>query len=163
MSQSLFYWIIYSYQSIFRKTKYFRQRCLNPYFTGLSILMLGFHIPITTIRDGLNPYFTGLSILISRKQKRNHGSRGRSQSLFYWIIYSYMGLEVWGGRLQRLSQSLFYWIIYSYNDSFETKRSDLEGLNPYFTGLSILILRILHIVQYFSRFINAYFKCISIV
>ena len=58
--------------------------------------------------------------------------KGLSQSLFYWIIYSYlMGndgyCQVWKG-----SQSLFYWIIYSYIVNTYGKR--LNG------AVSILIL-----------------------
>ena len=43
-----------------------------------------------------------------------------------------------------MSQSLFYWIIYSYN-AFDTSvdYEYLDGLNPYFIGLSILIMKIL--------------------
>mgnify|MGYP001684542184 CR=1 FL=1 len=62
-----------------------------------------------------------------------------SQSLFYWITYSYkrniINKDLFGG----LSQSLFYWITYSY---FGTRRWDVresDGLNPYFIGLPILI------------------------
>ena len=61
-----------------------------------------------------------------------------SQSLFYWIIYSYSSLEV-ADEVVSLSQSLFYWIIYSYNvrDTFDVT-FDLR-LNPYFIGLSTLM------------------------
>ena len=64
MSQSLFYWIIYSY------------------FVGLSEdqQMLG---------KGLNPYFIGLSILICVVIDVSSNLTRKSQSLFYWIIYSY--------------------------------------------------------------------------
>ena len=38
MSQSLFYWIIYSYKTLHAYDGNYRTR-LNPYFTGLSILI----------------------------------------------------------------------------------------------------------------------------
>ena len=116
-SQSLFYWIIYSYKvkSNLRRTL---KLSLNPYFIGLSILILyqnnkklkviklclnpyfiGLSILIFQKADkkvlqllGLNPYFIGLSILISLYLNVN-GGNGMSQSLFYWIIYSYHGME----------------------------------------------------------------------
>ena len=62
-----------------------------------------------------------------------------SQSLFYWIIYSYNVYSELEEQLGQLSQSLFYWIIYSY---FKTRYDNIiseQGLNPYFIGLSILI------------------------
>ena len=37
-----------------------------------------------------------------------------SQSLFYWIIYSYLEEELEDIPNLPWSQSLFYWIIYSY-------------------------------------------------
>ena len=37
------------------------------------------------------------------------------------------------------SQSLFYWIIYSYNEEYILYDDNDVCLNPYFTGLSILI------------------------
>ena len=61
-SQSLFYWIIYSYSNITIDPSGVVPS-LNPYFIGLSILInpvSGFTILI----EGLNPYFIGLSILI---------------------------------------------------------------------------------------------------
>ena len=39
MSQSLFYWIIYSYICLYDFTEGYKE-CLNPYFIGLSILIL---------------------------------------------------------------------------------------------------------------------------
>ena len=62
---------------------------LNPYFTGLSILILEYKDLYESLNGGLNPYFTGLSILI--------------------------GGDIMGPSRLLLSQSLFYWIIYSYN------------------------------------------------
>ena len=64
--------------------------------------------------EGLNPYFTGLSILINGIRGWFDEEKYKSQSLFYWIIYSYD----WQGSISCLNK---------------------DGLNPYFTGLSILI------------------------
>ena len=46
----------------------------------------------STITPGLNPYFIGLSTLINKGRKLTDRTRV-SQSLFYWIIYSYDDLE----------------------------------------------------------------------
>ena len=62
-SQSLFYWIIYSYN----------------YDSFLDKI----------IQNRLNPYFTGLSILIIAERATEVSQILESQSLFYWIIYSY--------------------------------------------------------------------------
>ena len=62
-----------------------------------------------------------------------------SQSLFYWIIYSYTIELAENERGEDLSQSLFYWIIYSYNADDYNLTDGTWGLNPYFIGLSILI------------------------
>ena len=39
-----------------------------------------------------------------------------------------------------MSQSLFYWIIYSYNTTWLNKGIHQQRLNPYFIGLSILMV-----------------------
>ena len=62
-----------------------------------------------------------------------------SQSLFYWIIYSYNRIQHYPRRGSQQSQSLFYWIIYSYDDNIVYYIDQTCGLNPYFTGLSILM------------------------
>ena len=67
---------------------------------------------------GLNPYFIGLPILIAYSATFFLMICGRSQSLFYWITYSYS----WNG----------FGII--------LKRE--YCLNPYFIGLPILIAQI---------------------
>ena len=41
-----------------------------------------------------------------------------------------------------MSQSLFYWIIYSYKSKTSIVSEDTTCLNPYFIGLSILIVLI---------------------
>ena len=113
LSQSLFYWITYSYIKFSEISNKIRYKCLNPYFIGLPILIISVFIFVRQVITGsqslfywitysykwfdhcineldwgLNPYFIGLPILI--KYKLN--SRGKvavSQSLFYWITYSY--------------------------------------------------------------------------
>ena len=158
----------------------------------LDYLFLLVNMPPQRIQDtlSLNPYFTGLSILITIKVERNF-FKGLSQSLFYWIIYSYPRQRHRGSKPRTTSQSLFYWIIYSYRrqiwtcilslfkvsililldylflyvpssmftetcstvsililldylflffSSCSLKANLAACLNPYFTGLSILIL-----------------------
>ena len=66
-----------------------------------------------------------------------------SQSLFYWITYSYQEVEDKLKKLLlKLSQSLFYWITYSYGAVHILLGENVNGLNPYFIGLPILILSI---------------------
>ena len=67
VSQSLFYWITYSYK--------------------MNIFVL-----MRTTSKSLNPYFIGLPILIL-EIRQNRFQRKSSQSLFYWITYSYNGLK----------------------------------------------------------------------
>ena len=62
MSQSLFYWIIYSY-IVLALIELLSGNCLNPYFIGLSILIIEEMIK-EVIPHRLNPYFIGLSILM---------------------------------------------------------------------------------------------------
>ena len=90
------------------------------------------------ITASLNPYFIGLSTLIWRQFSGTFNMQRKSQSLFYWIIYSYertyivhlapakVSILILLDYLLLLyssfdilncsswSQSLFYWIIYSY-------------------------------------------------
>ena len=68
MSQSLFYWIIYSY-------------CIAPLIFLIAL-------------PGLNPYFIGLSTLIREKMHGVFLEDQLSQSLFYWIIYSYLVVTI---------------------------------------------------------------------
>ena len=65
-----------------------------------------------------------------------------SQSLFYWITYSYFTLITFSSAFHlQLSQSLFYWITYSYHLLGLLLTHKLsQGLNPYFIGLPILII-----------------------
>ena len=69
-SQSLFYWITYSYLIKSFINSSIPYGCLNPYFIGLPILInfdLQGHIGKM---ESLNPYFIGLPILISRRRRR---------------------------------------------------------------------------------------------
>ena len=62
----------------------------------------------------------------------------QSQSLFYWITYSY--LEVRGGSLQCLSVSILILLDYLFLSELSIQNiMDLGSLNPYFIGLPILI------------------------
>ena len=61
---------------------------LNPYFIGLPILMGKELADLVEFFNYLNPYFIGLPILIGREMTISHTLSG-SQSLFYWITYSY--------------------------------------------------------------------------
>ena len=63
LSQSLFYWIIYSYRGVWDWALNFNPR-LNPYFIGLSILIFDVLDAKISAAKSLNPYFIGLSILI---------------------------------------------------------------------------------------------------
>ena len=88
MSQSLFYWITYSYNTIRYRAKLIEEvsililldylflyrririlskkfeRGLNPYFIGLPILIFTMIVYLIEKIKGLNPYFIGLPILI---------------------------------------------------------------------------------------------------
>ena len=90
MSQSLFYWITYSYNfgiCLITEKIYVLSQSLFYWITYSYIL----HI---------EPYVTPC---------------GGSQSLFYWITYSYIqGVLTICDELVFKSQSLFYWITYSY-------------------------------------------------
>ena len=115
---------------------------LNPYFIGLPILMDQQRYTSETNVWSLNPYFIGLPILINtiKTQTMTSGHVSililldylfllgaafsllklltMSQSLFYWITYSYFLLLYEIVLTDASSQSLFYWITYSYNDFF---------------------------------------------
>ena len=88
---------------------------LNPYFIGLPILMLSSWVSVA-IDTSLNPYFIGLPILIRNGKGCNPLLKRWSQSLFYWITYSYT-LTIPCGHYNLIE----------------------ECLNPYFIGLPILI------------------------
>ena len=95
---------------------------------------------------------------------RSISIRRESQSLFYWIIYSYSyekRSEKW--IKTRKSQSLFYWIIYSYQINIEILNEKGSGLNPYFTGLSILILGSVYKNKSIFESLNPYFTGLSIL
>ena len=116
---------------------------------------------------GLNPYFIGLPILIIIPTNDKADISLSSQSLFYWITYSYINPEEKSIAIKKnvsililldylflfflllrrreyppLSQSLFYWITYSYFSKMRAPLVNWDSLNPYFIGLPILISRI---------------------
>ena len=70
-----------------------------------------------------------------------------SQSLFYWIIYSYQMykekdmLTIKKVSILILLDYLFLWV------QGIIKVQQLHGLNPYFIGLSILMKKILKILK----------------
>ena len=112
--------------------------CLNPYFTGLSIL-IGYDKGLSKnqARSQSLFYWIIYSYLYNNINKLENMIK--SQSLFYWIIYSYFILAEKQTNKVKMSQSLFYWIIYSYNLILLDTDGTVKSLNPYFTGLSILI------------------------
>ena len=138
----------------------------NPYFTGLSILILSNKVDMLCNNVSFNPYFTGLSILIYIEYIRKY-IRKWFQSLFYWIIYSYIMLR---SRIENYVDmvSILILLDYLFLLSFEdtTGRTVAVSIlilldylflwggyfflflinycfNPYFTGLSILMRYIL--------------------
>ena len=137
--------------------------CLNPYFIGLSILIIEYMRVICNYQMSQSLFYWIIYSYIG-KGSRLRATYGKSQSLFYWIIYSYFIMKLLLLMAIMQSQSLFYWIIYSYAVDYlsdakygsksqslfywifysywkdKYKRSSLLwGLNPYFIGLSILI------------------------
>ena len=90
------------------------------------------------ITVGLNPYFIGLSTLIFKNIETNDRFSKRLNPYFIGLS-TLISLNIMFGIISTKSQSLFYWIIYSYT-GFNDKRSlDKRSLNPYFIGLSTLI------------------------
>ena len=63
-------------------------KSLNPYFIGLPILIITYGSS-TKLTQCLNPYFIGLPILIVGMTTGWILGGAASQSLFYWITYSY--------------------------------------------------------------------------
>ena len=61
---------------------------LNPYFTGLSILIIHSTIPLNRGWKGLNPYFTGLSILI--KLEDNYHTMSELVSILILLDYLFL-------------------------------------------------------------------------
>ena len=114
MSQSLFYWITYSY-NVKKEFELQERKCLNPYFIGLPILIMVLFC------------FQGIGYRLS-------------QSLFYWITYSYL---LWHNPKYKNRNCLNPYFIglpiliilaRGSQERFE------DSLNPYFIGLPILIL-----------------------
>ena len=113
MFQSLFYWIINSYNGVVL--------VLSAWFSSF------------------NPYFTGLSILI--RWYRWRPGRRRRVSILILLDYQFL-FNTPPRRVSHnfQFQSLFYWIINSYKlHNPKSNTLILAGFNPYFTGLSILI------------------------
>ena len=99
------------------------------------------------MEDCLNPYFIGLPILIRWSEWLNGLFFCRSQSLFYWITYSYGSTKVYIRNKCLKSQSLFYWITYSYKYDKDSDDDEWPCLNPYFIGLPILIRGCLFLIK----------------
>ena len=111
-SQSLFYWIIYSYRVNFMD--------LKNLIEDVSILILLDYLFLFRLKstfvfryEGLNPYFIGLSILI-----RKVITKDLSQKVSILILLDYLFL------FPRVAS---------------TVTTIAPGLNPYFIGLSILM------------------------
>ena len=111
---------------------------LNPYFIGLSILILSNTEDWDDEFQCLNPYFIGLSILM---RCFLDGSITHS-NVSILILLDYLFLF-----LSHLSQ----------------KMQLIVGLNPYFIGLSILIDVIFNILARGSQGLNPYFIGLSIL
>ena len=136
-SQSLFYWITYSYNALNCLGASF-VICLNPYFIGLPILIdpeiadtyIASLVSILILLDYL--------FLLSYKKLLKY-----SRLVSILILLDYLFLLqtlIHYYRLNIVSQSLFYWITYSYIVSKMFLIASFVCLNPYFIGLPILII-----------------------
>ena len=130
-SQSLFYWIIYSYFPVHR---------WYSFKNSVSILILLDYLFLFSEEIFSIFFFRIVSILIlldylflCTSSWSTKFFSLKSQSLFYWIIYSYQLLFEVVKHIFIMSQSLFYWIIYSY-----LERSVMQHVVS--TKVSILIL-----------------------
>ena len=65
--------------------------------------------------NGLNPYFIGLPILIYCILRCGKSSTSVSILILLDYLFLYCNLEMSSYQLLRRSQSLFYWITYSYS------------------------------------------------
>ena len=137
-SQSLFYWITYSYGFVTTVMGDVTDR-LNPYFIGLPILISTCSFYSYYGSTCLNPYFIGLPILIhalKKVEKRIY----LSQSLFYWITYSYKdGVLLIVGALIRVSILILLDYLFLFETNEGASETFEDSLNPYFIGLPILI------------------------
>ena len=111
---------------------------LNPYFIGLSTLMCTgcyqnsatSRVSILILLDYLLLFSFILPYICDLK------------TVSILILLDYLLLFITNILFERrriLSQSLFYWIIYSYETQKELSKQVNESLNPYFIGLSTLI------------------------
>ena len=99
----------------------------------LDYLFLSLYpLPKSKISTCLNPYFIGLPILIFRASL----------------------IKLWHTRW---SQSLFYWITYSYDTILTSSKEQSQSLNPYFIGLPILIIKGSDLTCCFFLCLNPYF------
>ena len=105
----------------------------------------------------LNPYFIGLPILIILKGVLFHLLLKSSQSLFYWITYSYE-IEQWK-KLEKLKKvSILILLDYLFLYTWIITKTDDEGrLNPYFIGLPILIWKLCRYEYRNFNCLNPYF------
>ena len=130
-SQSLFYWITYSYtyKDIYKEIE--KNVSILILLDYLFLYICCWCIPL--LHHSLNPYFIGLPILILLYFRLLGCRQSKSQSLFYWITYSY------------------HWLCLSrYLDK-------IQCLNPYFIGLPILILGENYYSQMPKYCLNPYF------
>ena len=102
--------------------------------------MLKYLLKTSTTSTGLNPYFIGLPILIKDVKLYNLQRGHKSQSLFYWITYSYkfkFNLEgvAFDVSILILLDYLFLYLKYIFCMIYI-----ISCLNPYFIGLPILII-----------------------
>ena len=111
-SQSLFYWITYSY--VMKNILTLKElNSLNPYFIGLPILMGRFYLPLRLYGRSLNPYFIGLPILIIPHLRGAIEASIVSILILLDYLFLYYGIKK-SKETGLESQSLFYWITYSY-------------------------------------------------
>ena len=86
----------------------------------------------------LNPYFIGLSTLII-VFPQNGTFCYQSQSLFYWIIYSYSYLNELMRSIENVSILILLDYLLLLTEKLQEEK-DKKSLNPYFIGLSTLII-----------------------
>ena len=136
LSQSLFYWIIYSY-SFLQFLLLDILACLNPYFIGLSIL-------IAQPKDG-QLYSQEVSILILLDYLFLQGTESSKKPSLHCLNPYFIGLSIliiYYGILQGNEKvSILILLDYLFLQGTESsKKPSLHCLNPYFIGLSILII-----------------------
>ena len=78
-----------------------------------SILLLKELWDKVTFTVGFNPYYIGFYSLIHKPYSFTI-EEGKFQSLFYWILFSYIRPQGDYEASKDVFQSLFYWILFSY-------------------------------------------------